>query len=51
MWFDTIDAVIGFAGTDYENAVVPDIAQRVLLRFDKKSQHYEVKIEDFKPVS
>jgi len=46
MWFDSLDAVREFAGSDYENAVVPDKAQKVLSRFDKKSQHYDVKIED-----
>jgi len=44
MWFDSIDSVIEFAGKDYENAVVPEKAQRILTRYDKKSQHYEVKI-------
>jgi heme-degrading monooxygenase HmoA len=44
MWFDSIDSVIEFAGKDYENAVVPEKAQRILTRYDNKSQHYEVKI-------
>jgi heme-degrading monooxygenase HmoA len=48
MWFDSLNAVIEFAGKDYENAVVPEIAQKVLSRFDKRSQHYEVKIDDLK---
>lgn len=46
MWFDFLDSVKEFAGKDYENAVVPAKAQRILARFDKQSQHYEVKIED-----
>jgi heme-degrading monooxygenase HmoA len=46
MWFDTMDSVIEFAGKEYENAVVPEKAQRILARYDGKSQHYEVKIED-----
>lgn len=49
MWFDSLESVIEFAGREYENSVVPDKAQRVLSRFDRKSQHYEVKIEDMKP--
>jgi heme-degrading monooxygenase HmoA len=48
MWFDSLDAVKEFAGTDYENAVVPEKARRVLSRFDEKSQHYEVRIDDLK---
>jgi heme-degrading monooxygenase HmoA len=51
MWFDSLDAVKEFAGPEYENAVVPEEAQKVLSRFDNKSQHYEVKIEDFQSVS
>jgi heme-degrading monooxygenase HmoA len=43
MWFDTIDAVRDFAGDDYEQAVVPPKAQSLLLRFDERSQHYEVR--------
>ena len=47
MWFDSIDAVKKFAGDDYEKAVVPDKAQKVLSRFDKKSQHYTVLVNDY----
>jgi heme-degrading monooxygenase HmoA len=46
MWFDTMDSVREFAGKDYENAVVPDKAQKVLSRFDKQSQHYDVRVID-----
>ena len=45
MWFDSIDAVREFAGKDYEQAVVPEKARKVLSRFDGRSQHYEVKVE------
>ncbi|MGD0755172.1 MAG: hypothetical protein ABR927_08945 [Bacteroidales bacterium] len=48
MWFDSIDSVIKFAGEDSEKAVVPEKAQKILSRYDKTSQHYEVKIEDFR---
>lgn len=47
MWFDSLKSVIEFAGDDYERAVVPDKAQRILSRFDKISQHYDVKIDEF----
>jgi heme-degrading monooxygenase HmoA len=36
------DAVRGFAGDDYEVAVVPAEARAVLERFDERSAHYEV---------
>jgi len=42
MWFDTIDAVKTFAGEEYEIAVVPPEARKLLSRFDKKSTHYHV---------
>jgi heme-degrading monooxygenase HmoA len=48
MWFDSIDAVIKFAGKEYETSIVPDKAQKVLSRFDKTFQHYTVKIDNFK---
>jgi antibiotic biosynthesis monooxygenase (ABM) superfamily enzyme len=47
MWFDSIDAVRAFAGDDYEVAVVPPKARALLSRFDARSQHYEVKADNF----
>ena len=43
MWFASWDAVRQFAGDDYERAYVPPAAREVLARFDKRSQHYEIK--------
>jgi hypothetical protein len=43
MWFDSLDAVRGFAGTDYQTAVVPPAARVLLERFDQRSAHYEVR--------
>lgn len=43
MWFDDIESVKQFAGEDYETAVVPEKAQKVLSRYDAKSAHYEVR--------
>jgi heme-degrading monooxygenase HmoA len=43
MWFDSLNAVRTFAGSDYELAVVPAAARSVLSRFDERSQHYEVR--------
>jgi heme-degrading monooxygenase HmoA len=42
MWFDTLDAVRAFAGEEYEVAVVPPEARRLLSRFDDRSAHYHV---------
>jgi heme-degrading monooxygenase HmoA len=42
MWFESLESVKEFAGSDYENAVVPEKAQKILTRFDNRSQHYEV---------
>ena len=45
MWFDSLDAVRAFAGEDYEAAVVPLKARKLLSRFDVRSQHYDVRAE------
>jgi heme-degrading monooxygenase HmoA len=45
LWFDSMEAVREFAGEDYETAVVPEKARRLLARFDARSQHYETVIE------
>lgn len=42
MRFASLDAVRIFAGPEYETAVVPDTARRLLSRFDARSAHYEV---------
>lgn len=43
--FDSLDAVKDFAGEDYEVAYIPEIAQRVLLRYEKTANHFEFKKE------
>jgi len=45
MWFDSLAAVRLFAGEDYEVAVVPVKARALLVHFDARSQHYEVRAE------
>ena len=42
MWFDSLDAVRTFAGEDYEIAVVPPEARKLLERFNERSAHFEV---------
>jgi heme-degrading monooxygenase HmoA len=43
--FDDLDAIRGFAGPDYETAVVAQEAREVLVRFDERVRHYEVAFE------
>lgn len=45
MRFDSLDAVRAFAGEEYERAVVPPAAQRLLARYDARSAHYELRAE------
>jgi heme-degrading monooxygenase HmoA len=47
MWFDSIDSVKIFAGKDFEKAVVPEKAQKILSHFDQTSQHYSVLVDNF----
>ena len=42
MLFDSLNAVRGFAGGNYEVAVVPPRARALLSRFDERSQHYSL---------
>jgi hypothetical protein len=46
MWFDSIGSVKLFAGKEYELAVVPGEARKLLVRFDDRSQHYDVRTSD-----
>jgi hypothetical protein len=46
MLFDNLKAVKEFAGEYYEKSYVPEKAQKILLRHDKFSQHYEI-IDEF----
>ena len=43
--FDDLDAVRGFAGADYETAVVAEDAREVLIRFDERVRHYETAVD------
>jgi heme-degrading monooxygenase HmoA len=44
-FFDNLDAIRGFAGTDHETAVVAEEARKVLVRFDARVCHYETTVE------
>lgn len=43
MTFDSLQNVLDFQGENYEQAYVPDAAQKVLKRWDKLSAHYETR--------
>lgn len=45
MMFGSLDADREFAGEDYEQAVVPEKARKLLSHFDERSQHYEIIVE------
>ena len=44
-FFISLDAIRGFAGDDYEEAVIEEAAQRALSRWDERVSHHEVVAE------
>jgi hypothetical protein len=46
MRFAALAAVCEFAGDDYEVAVVPSKARALLVRFDERAQHYDLRAEE-----
>jgi hypothetical protein len=42
MTFDSLQSVIDFQGEDYQRCYVPDVARKVLKRWDSMSAHYEL---------
>jgi heme-degrading monooxygenase HmoA len=45
-WWQSLDAIRGFAGADLEKAVVADEAASLLTRFDHCVRHYEITVKD-----
>lgn len=45
-WWQSLDAIRGFAGSDLEVAVVADEAAALLTWFDRRVRHYEVVVKD-----
>ena len=45
MWFESIASVKQFMGEDYEKAYVLPEAQKLLIRYDEKSIHCELRQE------
>ena len=46
VFFDSLEAVKGFAGEDYERPVISATAQRLLKRYDAQCRHYELRDAD-----
>jgi hypothetical protein len=44
-FFTSLDAIRGFAGDDYEQAIVEDAARQALSRWDERVSHHEVVAE------
>lgn len=42
VWFDSLDAVRGFAGANYEIPVISEKARRWLSRHDNRCEHYDL---------
>ena len=45
-WWQSLDAIHGFAGTDVETAVVADDAAALLAGYDERVRHYDVVARD-----
>jgi heme-degrading monooxygenase HmoA len=44
-YFTGVDAVRGFAGEDYEQAVVEETARQALSRWDERVSHHQVAVD------
>ena len=42
MTFESLSSIIDFQGENYKKCYVPDVAQKVLKRWDQESIHYEL---------
>ena len=45
-FWQSVDAIRGFAGEDLERAVIADEAAALLTQFDRRVRHYEVAVKD-----
>jgi len=45
-FWQSLDAIRGFAGADVEAPVIAEEAAALLTRFDSRVRHYEVAVED-----
>ena len=46
--WDSLRSIEAFAGIDAEAAVVPPVAQAMMVEFDRRATHYEI-AHDFEP--
>jgi hypothetical protein len=44
VWFTSLEAVRSFAGEQYETPVITPTAQRLLVRYDRRCEHYELRL-------
>jgi len=42
MTYNSLEDIIGLQGEDYKKSYVPDIARKVLKRWDQEAAHYEL---------
>ncbi len=42
MTFESLQNVIDFQGENYKHSYVPDVAQKILKRWDQEAKHYEL---------
>ena len=43
MWFEELENISSFVGEDYETAHVPEICKAVLIRFEERVDHFEIR--------
>lgn len=51
LWFDSLEAVKGFAGANYETAIVSDKARALLSRYAESAEHYEFRGSSYAPAA
>ncbi|HEX5425968.1 MAG TPA: hypothetical protein VFW94_20635 [Candidatus Acidoferrales bacterium] len=42
LWFDSLDAVKGFAGSRYETPVISEKAHKLLSHYSERCEHYDL---------
>lgn len=42
LWFDSLEAVRGFAGPNYETPVISEKAQKLLSHYAERCEHYDL---------
>jgi heme-degrading monooxygenase HmoA len=47
-WFDSLEAVQGFAGPHYERPVITETAAALLKRYDSKARHFDLVLQQLR---